>query len=66
MTESCDTCRFMRILGTPEVAIRQLCCRYAPRPDTPLDTCPWVLTPAVRWCGEWEGQVDPGHAPILG
>jgi hypothetical protein len=55
MAESCDNCRFMRTLGMPEVATRELCCRYAPRPDTPSDPRPFVLIRATRWCGEWQG-----------
>lgn len=54
--QSCDNCRFMRVVGgTPTLAKRELCCRYAPRPDADATLRPWVLVPMVRWCGEWEG-----------
>jgi hypothetical protein len=43
------------IEGTQNLAKKELCCRYAPRPDTENMTIrPFVLVPMVRWCGEWE------------
>lgn len=56
MAESFDNCRFMRTLGMPQVAVWELCFRSAPRPDTPIDTRPFVLIPAIGWCREWLGM----------
>lgn len=52
--QSCDNCRFMRVLTSE----RKTCCRYAPRPTIEMDRAsakPLALTPYVNWCGEWEG-----------
>jgi hypothetical protein len=55
MTESCDNCRFMKVIeGTQNLAKKELCCRYAPRPDTDTGIRPLVFVPMARWCGEWE------------
>lgn len=56
MTESCDNCRFMRVIeGTPTLAKRELCCRRAPMPPTYGNSAyPFAQVPSVRWCGEWE------------